>query len=106
MLIFMLSEEEFYKNLATFIKTKRKNLNLTNEKLADISDMDLSKISLLQNGKHGCSGYSLYKLLHSLNVNILDSNIILNSKQLEKNIVHIEEILNFLKGLQKIDSKE
>ncbi|HSQ98027.1 MAG TPA: hypothetical protein VLL98_04910 [Rickettsiales bacterium] len=84
---------------------KRKNLNLTNEKLADISDMDLSKISLLQNGKHGCNGYSLYKILYSFNINIFDNNIMLNSRQLDKNIEYLKESLKFLQGLKKTDDK-
>ncbi len=100
----MLTEEEFYTKLAGFIKIKRKNLNLTNEKLAEISDMDLSKISLLQNSRQGCNGYSLYKILYSLDVNIFDDNIKLNFDKLEINIKNIKDLLKFLKGLKEVNN--
>ena len=70
----MLSEKEFYKKLADFIKLKRKNLKLTNEKISELTNIDLSKVSLLQNNKQGCSAYTLYKLLYSLNINIFADN--------------------------------
>jgi hypothetical protein len=68
----MLDEKKFYKNLADLIKKRRKDLGLTNESLAFDSKIDISKISLLQNDKAGCNGYTLYKILFGLGFDIFD----------------------------------
>lgn len=96
----MLSEKEFYKKLADFIKLKRKNLKLTNEKISELTNIDLSKVSLLQNNKQGCSAYTLYKLLYSLNINIFADNLNIDNDKLNKYTITLQEILDYLNCLK------
>ena len=96
----MLSETEFYKELADFIKLKRKNLKLTNEKISELTNIDLSKVSLLQNNKQGCSAYTLYKLLYSLNINIFADNLSIDNDKLNKYTTALQEILDYLNCLK------
>lgn len=95
----MLNEEDFYKQLSILIKTKRKDLNLTNESLFMSSGVDLSKISLLQNNKTGCNAYTLYKILFTLNIDIFNVNNI-NKNILDQNINKLNEVSLFLKKLK------
>lgn len=95
----MLNEEDFYKQLSILIKTKRKDLNLTNESLFMSSGVDLSKISLLQNNKTGCNAYTLYKILFTLNIDIFNINNI-NKNILDQNINKLNDVSLFLKKLK------
>ena len=95
----MLNEEDFYKQLSILIKTKRKDLNLTNESLFMSSGVDLSKISLLQNNKTGCNAYTLYKILFTLNIDIFNVNNI-NKNILDQNINKLNDVSLFLKKLK------
>lgn len=95
----MLNEKDFYKQLSILIKTKRKDLNLTNESLFMSSGVDLSKISLLQNNKTGCNAYTLYKILFTLNIDIFNINNI-NKNILDQNINKLNEVSLFLKKLK------
>ena len=95
----MLNEEDFYKQLSILIKTKRKDLNLTNESLFMSSGVDLSKISLLQNNKTGCNAYTLYKILFTLNIDIFNMNNI-NKNTLDQNINKLNDVSLFLKKLK------
>ena len=97
----MLSEKEFYKKLGDFIKLKRKNLKLTNEKISELANIDLSKVSLLQNNKQGCSAYTLYKLLYSLNINIFAENLNVDDDKLNKYTAILQEVLDYLNCLKK-----
>ena len=96
-----MDEKEFYKYLSIFMKSKRKELKLTNEDLAHSSNTDVSKISLLQNNKTGCSAYTLYKILLVLGVNLFDKKkeIDLDKKVIEENIELMEKYLRELKKL-------
>ncbi len=96
-----MNENEFYQYLAVFIKTKRKELKYTNEELGYSSKTDVSKVSLLQNNKTGCSAYTLYKILLTLGVNIFEENSIpnLDKKIIEDNIKKLEDYIRFLKTL-------
>lgn len=95
----MLNEKDFYKQLSTLIKTKRKDLNLTNESLFMLSGVDLSKISLLQNNKTGCNAYTLYKILFTLNIDIFNINNI-DKNTLDQNINKLNDVSLFLKKLK------
>ena len=95
----MLNEKDFYKQLSILIKTKRKDLNLTNESLFMSSGVDLSKISLLQNNKTGCNAYTLYKILFTLNIDIFNINNI-NKNTLDQNINKLNDVSLFLKKLK------
>ena len=95
----MLTEEEFYKSLATLIKRRRKDLKLTNEALFMLSGVDLSKISLLQNNRSGCNAYTLYKILFSLSIDIFNTNDI-DKICLNDSIKKIECVGDFLKTLK------
>ena len=95
----MLNEKDFYKQLSILIKTKRKDLNLTNESLFMSSGVDLSKISLLQNNKTGCNAYTLYKILFTLNIDIFNINNI-NKNTLDQNINKLSDVSLFLKKLK------
>ena len=96
-----MNENEFYQYLAVFIKTKRKELKYTNEELGYSSKTDVSKVSLLQNNKTGCSAYTLYKILLVLGVNLFDKKkeIDLDKKVIEENIELMEKYLRELKKL-------
>ena len=97
----MMDENEFYRYLAIFIKSKRKEMNFTNEELAYLSKTDVSKISLLQNNKNGCTAYTLYKILLTLGVNIFEKNGIpnLDKQIIEDNIKKLEDYIKFLKSI-------
>ena len=95
----MLNEEDFYKQLSILIKTKRKDLILTNESLFMLSGVDLSKISLLQNNKTGCNAYTLYKILFTLNIDIFNINNI-DKNTLDQNIDKLNDVNLFLKKLK------
>ena len=95
----MLTENEFYESLANLIKRRRKDLKLTNEALFMLSGVDLSKISLLQNNRSGCSAYTLYKILFSLNIDIFNTNDI-DKMCLNDSIKKIEYVGDFLKKLK------
>lgn len=94
----MLTEKEFYNTLSTFIKNRRKDLKLTNESLFMTSNVDLSKISLLQNNKSGCNAYTLYKILFSLDFDLFkpvdNKNAILKN-----NINKLENVIASLKSI-------
>ena len=94
----MLTEKEFYKKLSLFIKSRRRELNLTNESLFMSSGVDISKISLLQNNKSGCTAYTMYKLLVSLNIDIFKTNDERNDVMQEA-IKSTEKTLALLKTL-------
>lgn len=94
----MLTEKEFYKKLSLFIKSRRRELNLTNESLFMSSGVDISKISLLQNNKSGCTAYTTYKLLVSLNIDIFKTNDERNDVMQEA-IKSTEKTLALLKTL-------
>lgn len=98
----MLSRDEFYKELSNLIRTRRKQLNLTNESIFAISGVDLSKISTLQNyngSKNiGCTAYTLYKILLVLGIDLFEpiknrDELLLDSiKELEKIVKSLKNI--------------
>lgn len=98
----MLSRDEFYKELSNLIRTKRKQLNLTNESIFAISGVDLSKISTLQNyngNKNiGCTAYTLYKILLALGIDLFKP-IEDKDKLLFDNIRELEKIVKSLKNI-------
>lgn len=95
----MITEIEFYKYLSILIKAKRVEFKYTNEELSYISNVDVAKISLLQNEKQGCNAYTFYKILNSLGIDIFknESLPILKDKALNETINDLEKIVNFLK---------
>lgn len=98
----MLSRDEFYKELSNLIKTRRKQLNLTNESIFAISGIDLSKISTLQNynvNKNiGCTAYTLYKILLALGIDLFKPAED-KDKLLFDNIIELEKIVKSLKEI-------
>lgn len=98
----MLSKDEFYKELSNLIKTRRKQLNLTNESIFAVSGVDLSKISTLQNyngnKNTGCTAYTLYKILLALDIDLFkpannkDKLLFDNVKELERIVKSLKEL--------------
>ena len=97
----MMEEIEFYKYLSIFIKSKRKELKYTNEELAYLSKVDVSKISLLQNNKTGCNAYTLYKILVALGINLFEikDGVNVDKKIVEDSIKTLNEYLRLLKNM-------
>ena len=98
----MLSRDEFYKELSNLIRTRRKQLNLTNESIFAISGVDLSKVSTLQNYNSnkntGCTAYTLYKILLALNIDLFKPNKDINTLLFD-NIKELEKIVKSLKNI-------
>ena len=65
-------EKNLLQKLANNIKTRRVELNLSQEKLAEICDFDRTYISLLERAKRNPSFLNLKKLSVGLNVNLSD----------------------------------
>jgi len=65
-------EKDILQKLANNIKTRRAELNLSQEKLAEICDFDRTYISLLERAKRNPSFLNLKKLSAGLNVNLSD----------------------------------
>jgi len=58
-------------NLANTLKTRRNQLHLTQEKLADIAGFDRTYISLIERGQRNPSYLNLIKLCNALELNII-----------------------------------
>lgn len=65
-------EKDLLQKLANNIKTRRVELKLSQEKLAEICDFDRTYISLLERAKRNPSFLNLKKLSVGLNVNLSD----------------------------------
>ena len=65
-------EKDLLQKLANNIKARRVELNLSQEKLAEICDFDRTYISLLERAKRNPSFLNLKKLSVGLNVNLSD----------------------------------
>ncbi len=65
-------EKDSLQKLSNNIKTRRAELNLSQEKLAEICDFDRTYISLLERAKRNPSFLNLKKLSVGLNVNLSD----------------------------------
>jgi len=71
------------------LKEIRKSKNLTQEKLAEITDMDIPNLSNIERGKKFVSSTTLEKLAQALNVkekDLFDFEHLQNKKELINNI--------------------
>lgn len=65
-------EQELLNQLAQKIRTRRKKLNISQEKLAEKCDFDRTYISLLERAKRNPSYLSLKKLCIGLEINLIE----------------------------------
>ena len=65
-------EQELLIQLAQKIKTQRKKLNISQEKLAEKCDFDRTYISLLERAKRNPSYLSLMKLCIGLEIELIE----------------------------------
>ena len=65
-------EQELLIQLAQKIKTQRKKLNISQEKLAEKCDFDRTYISLLERAKRNPSYLSLMKLCNGLEIELVE----------------------------------
>lgn len=65
-------EQEYLKKLSENIKVRRKELNISQEKLADKCGFDRTYISLLERAKRNPSFLNLKKLSSGLEINLSD----------------------------------
>ncbi len=65
-------EQELLIQLAQKIKTQRKKLNISQEKLAEKCDFDRTYISLLERAKRNPSYLSLIKLCKGLEIDLIE----------------------------------
>ena len=65
-------EQELLNQLAQKIKTQRKKLNISQEKLAEKCDFDRTYISLLERAKRNPSYLSLIKLCKGLEIDLIE----------------------------------
>ena len=65
-------EQELLNQLAQKIKTQRKKLNISQEKLAEKCDFDRTYISLLERAKRNPSYLSLMKLCIGLEIELIE----------------------------------
>lgn len=66
------NEQELLNQLAQKIKTQRKKLNISQEKLAEKCDFDRTYISLLERAKRNPSYLSLIKLCNGLEIELIE----------------------------------
>ncbi|SFV69072.1 hypothetical protein MNB_SV-14-541 [hydrothermal vent metagenome] len=66
------NEQELLNQLAKKIKTQRKKLNISQEKLAEKCDFDRTYISLLERAKRNPSYLSLLKLCVGLEIELIE----------------------------------
>ena len=85
----MIGELEFRKIIGDSIRRLRTDKKYSTEKLAELSDTDYSSINQIENGKQNPKSYTLYKILHCLDVNIIDKLITQSAKQ-----ANLEEIIS------------
>ena len=93
------------------IKSLRKNLNITQETLAELINMDITSLSKIETGRNYPQPETIEKIANALNVDIsqLFSFQELNTKEdyisaINKNISHIENNEEKLKLLYKIST--
>ncbi len=65
-------EQELLNQLAQKIKTQRKKLNISQEKLAEKCNFDRTYISLLERAKRNPSYLSLIKLCKGLEIDLIE----------------------------------
>ena len=63
-----INDDELRQILSKNIKSARQNLNLTQESLAELSDISLNFLKDLEGSKSGTSLLTLLKLCHALNM--------------------------------------
>lgn len=85
----MIGELEFRKIIGDSIRRLRTDKKYSTEKLAELSDTDYSSINQIENGKQNPKSYTLYKILHCLDVSIIDKLITQSAKRAD-----LEGIIN------------
>lgn len=104
----MLTEKEFLDIISKIIHKHRNIKKLSCEKLAELSEVDYSSLNLIENGKQTPRSYTLYKILYSLDIDIIDKIYPTNNSTADLLINKIKlldeasqkDLLTFLDGFQ------
>lgn len=67
----MLNEKDFQDEISKLIRNNRNLKKISCEKLAELSETDYSSINLIENRKQNPKAYTLYKILFSLDIDLL-----------------------------------
>ena len=92
----MYDERDFNKKMGEAIRRLRTNKKYSIEKLAEYSDTDYSSVSQIENGKQSPKSYTLYKILHALDINSMDA-IVAKAKArttLEDSVINKIRLMN------------
>ncbi len=68
----MISKELFLMKLGKRIREIRKNNGLTQERLAELTELDRTTISRIESGLQQTEIYHVYRIAHVLNIKIKD----------------------------------
>ena len=68
-------------NIISLIKEKRKELQLSQEELADRSGVAKNTISSIETGQYNCLATTFVKILSALNLNYIDIENLLREKE-------------------------
>lgn len=104
----MLTEKEFLDIIGKTIHKHRNIKKLSCEKLAELSEVDYSSLNLIENGKQTPRSYTLYKILYSLDIDMIDKIYPTNNSIADLLINKIKlldeasqkDLLTFLDGFQ------
>lgn len=89
----MLSEKEFLAVIGKTIHNKRNLKKISCERLAELSEVDYSSLNLIENAKQTPRSYTLYKILYSLDIDIL-GNFATHSRNVETSLIHKIKMLD------------
>lgn len=92
----MLNEQELLTAIADIVRQSRRKRQYTLDKLAEKSEIDYSTVSLIENGKQNPKITTLYKILYSLDIDLIE---LISDKNLEIE----DEKLAALNRLEKLD---
>ena len=104
----MLTEKDFLDIIGKTIHKHRNIKKLSCEKLAELSEVDYSSLNLIENEKQTPRSYTLYKILYSLDIDIIDKIYPTNNSIADLLINKIKlldeasqkDLLTFLDGFQ------
>ncbi|MCI5544055.1 MAG: helix-turn-helix transcriptional regulator [Azospirillum sp.] len=96
----MLNEKDFLEVVSKAIRKRRMQNKLSCEKLAELSEVDYSSVNLIENSKQTPRSYTLYKILHSLDIDIT----IPLTERIEKSDT-FEELINKISLLDEDNKK-
>lgn len=94
----MLTQEELINAIADLIRQARQHAGYTLEKLAEKSNIDYSTANLIENGKQNPRVYTVYKLLYSLDIDIVKLLNNANNKMSDRRTFMLNKLENLDNG--------